>query len=62
MSDYTPASGSAGGQQQDQWAHLPAMERKIVYYIINSAPPENGIHVSALTKGLGQNVNAAEVR
>ncbi|KAG8856053.1 replication factor A protein 2 [Tulasnella sp. 330] len=59
MSDYTATSGG-GRQQQDQWAHLPAMERKIVYYIINSAPPEIGIHVSALTKGLGQ-VNAVEV-
>ncbi|KAG9012059.1 replication factor A protein 2 [Tulasnella sp. JGI-2019a] len=59
MADYTPAS--SGGGQQDPWADLPPMEKKIVYYIINSAPPEDGIHVSALTKGLGSNVNAAEV-
>lgn len=60
-SAYAPAAAGGGGQQ-DQWAHLPPMEKKIVYYIMNSAPPEDGIHVSVLTKGLGQNVNAADVR
>jgi len=57
---YQPGS-SGGGGVQEQFAHLPPMEKKIVFYIINSAPDEQGIHVSALTKGLGQNVNAADV-
>jgi len=61
-SAYAPGIASSGARAQpDPWGHLSPMERKIVYYIINSAPPEDGIHVSVLTKGLGQNVNAADV-
>ncbi|KAG9031609.1 replication factor A protein 2 [Tulasnella sp. UAMH 9824] len=53
----TTNAGSAMGG----FGHLPPMERKIVQHIINSAPGEEGIHVTELTKGLGPNINAEDV-
>ncbi|KIO27969.1 hypothetical protein M407DRAFT_72430, partial [Tulasnella calospora MUT 4182] len=54
-------STSNAGSALGGFAHLPAMERKIVQHIINSAPDEEGIHVTDLTRGLGPNVNAEDV-
>jgi len=56
---YAP-QGSAQAAS-DPFASLPPMERKIVTWIINTAPGDQGIHVTNLTKGLGPNVNAEEV-
>jgi len=58
-SAYNP--GAANTAQGDQFSHLPAMERKIVHFILNSAPGDDGVHVTTLTKGLGPNVNAEDV-
>jgi len=57
---YAPG-GSAPKSAADQFAHLPPMDRKIIAFILNSAPGEDGIHVTHLTRGLGPNVNAEEV-
>ncbi|KAG8902895.1 replication factor A protein 2 [Tulasnella sp. 408] len=54
-------STSNAGNAMGGFGHLPPMERKIVQHIINSAPGEEGIHVTELTKGLGPNINAEDV-
>lgn len=55
-------STSNAGAALGNFGHLSTMERKIVQHIINSAPGEEGIHVTDLTRGLGPNINAEEVR
>ncbi|KAG8902853.1 replication factor A protein 2 [Tulasnella sp. 403] len=56
---YAPGGHDSG--QTDPFAHLPAMQRKIVTFIINSAAGDEGVHVTALTKGLGTNIKAEDV-
>jgi len=38
------------------------MERKIIQYLLQAGGSEDGVHIAALTKGLGSGVDAGEVR
>ncbi|KAG9000806.1 replication factor A protein 2 [Tulasnella sp. 427] len=55
-------SASAATSNVNSFGNMKPMERKILQHIMNSAPGEEGIHVSDLTRGLGPNINAEEVR
>ncbi|KAG8985281.1 replication factor A protein 2 [Tulasnella sp. 427] len=54
-------SASAATSNVNSFGNMKPMERKILQHIMNSAPGEEGIHVSDLTRGLGPNINAEEV-
>ncbi len=58
-SAYAP---QASNKQKDPFAHLTGMERRITVFISNAAAGDEGVHLTDLTKGLGRNVDAEEVR
>ncbi|KAG8926706.1 replication factor A protein 2 [Tulasnella sp. 418] len=57
-SAYTASQGT--GPSADVFDGLSPIERKIMQYIINSAAGDEGVHVVALSKALGD-VNASQV-
>ncbi|PPQ87992.1 hypothetical protein CVT25_001071 [Psilocybe cyanescens] len=46
-------SAQNAGGPNDQYSHLPPLQRNIIRFILNQPPREEGIHVAAIAKAIG---------
>ena len=50
-SAYTAQSSRTA--EDEQWAHLPALQRSIVKFIRDQPPHDDGVHVAAIARAVG---------
>jgi len=61
MSAYATQTNLAGGN--DQFSHLPNLQRAIVRFIIDQPPRDEGVHVAIIAKAIaGGDVDARKIR
>jgi len=54
-SAYTTQSHSVG--INDEFAHLPPMQRSIIKIILDQPPSDEGVHVAAIARAIGGDAN-----
>ena len=59
MSDYNNASttGAGGGAASDMFAGLPALQRRILQFIISEPKTDEGVHVAKIARSINEDAH-----
>ena len=55
-------SGESSRFSSDQYSHLPALQQSIARYLKENCTTEEGIHVSAIARAVGNGSDALKIR
>lgn len=56
------AYGAQSTGVNDQFSHLPNLERSIVRFILSQPTRDEGIHVGKIAQAIGSGINPATIR